>query len=123
MQSCSEALGSSPVERSTHANAHAEHDQFASWAGIVSHGFQTIPSAGGSATSKGGSRSAIVLLYPVVDRIACERPRDLVALIQDDELLVRTSLVGIVSNCLRHTGTNAVVGHVGGVPTISSPDK
>src|SRR5215471_7083698 len=57
---------------------------------------------------KGHAVNRVVLLEPVVRRVAPEGLRDLVAGAQDDVLLVASRLVAGLDHCLLHTWADAV---------------
>src|SRR5215471_5184516 len=89
----SSASGFKPVARITHASAHAEQLQLASWAGMLVQGFQVIPSLGGAATSKGRALGRVVALVVEVDRVPAKGTADLVAVVEHHVLLVGAGIV------------------------------
>src|SRR5262245_21755862 len=104
--------GSSPVARNTHAIAQALQVQFASCGGIHSSGSQAISSGGSSSSSsKGTPLGGVVLLEVEINSVSRERPRDLVALVHDHVLLVRSWLRAVVGDQLGNTRSNGVLSH------------
>src|SRR5215468_8060856 len=100
------------VARSTQSVAQAEHVHeytCGGWSVYGSHvtgGSGQLPPA-----SKGSAANRVVLLEPVVERIAAEGLRDLVPLGEDHVLLVGPRLIAGVGHRLEHPRADGVLAH------------